>query len=428
MKYVAPLLLVASLAVGGPLLAADSAPPAASGNGSSASAPKDPAPPDYEDRLSAYLRAGSPAEAEAALNALKQGGPVGSYLLMNRLRQEMKKEDPDEAVVAKLESALEGYGKAALPDVVNLMRNPKEDPLLRAEAARVLAREQGQKSVFALVEVAAGALQANPSPLGARMIEVLGDLSDNRPYPMIERALRHADPSVRFAAAIALGKLGDTTAVSPLLQALNDSDRAVRSAAYRSLVKLTRVDPGLSPEEAASDPGKAADRWNRWRLDHGAAVQAVSSPSARLWDYADDLLAWAMGAKSIPNLGAPPFPPSSAASGATTLVSNANLPDGLLPVVPGQKIVVHPPAELSPVPAEGYWRFGEPKARGDFGALALTRVTPEGARSATVRFAREGDGWKFDSVQTSDSAALSSNPSPPASRDRGAAATATSNR
>ena len=50
--------------------------------------------------------------------------------------------------------------------------------------------------------------------------------------------LNDTSPSVREAAALALGQLGDTRAVEPLIQALKDEDSYVRSAAADALTKL----------------------------------------------------------------------------------------------------------------------------------------------------------------------------------------------
>ena len=56
--------------------------------------------------------------------------------------------------------------------------------------------------------------------------------------PALIQALRDRSENVRFAAAEALGKLGDPQAVPALIQALGDSDWYVRRAAAEALVKI----------------------------------------------------------------------------------------------------------------------------------------------------------------------------------------------
>ena len=53
-------------------------------------------------------------------------------------------------------------------------------------------------------------------------------------------ALRHSNPSIRRAAAEALGELGDVRAKVPLHTALEDDDPTVRVAAQAALGRLIK--------------------------------------------------------------------------------------------------------------------------------------------------------------------------------------------
>jgi hypothetical protein len=67
---------------------------------------------------------------------------------------------------------------------------------------------------------------------------VLGDIGDNTATPSLQTALNDEDFYVRIAAAQALGQIGDTRAASALIDALNDPDNRMRKAALEAIGEL----------------------------------------------------------------------------------------------------------------------------------------------------------------------------------------------
>jgi hypothetical protein len=329
-----------------------------------------------------------------------------------------------------LDHALVKLGKPALPLVVAAFRDPARSVSLRAEAARILSRVEKSRSIFAIVEVLAKAVESNPSPLGARLVEVLGDLRDPHPLPTLQNALRHDDPTVRFAAAIALGKIGDPTVFLPLIAALNDPDRVVLAAANRSLMKLSGTDQGFSTDLSDSDRLAMINRWNIWWLQNKDVYKPPPDPVLlEIWDHADEILAWAILGKAIPGMTQPAiFPGYPFAGNEPVLVSTAHLPEGTLPVVEGRRVIVKAEKDLAPVPKEGYWRFEPLKSDGATAELTLSHVLPDGeTASAVVQYRRDEGDWTFESVNVKPNgtvsqaggtkSALTDQPSPDAVRD-----------
>ena len=70
-------------------------------------------------------------------------------------------------------------------------------------------------------------------------IEALGAIRDPRSVRPLAHLLKH-DPAieVRWIAALALGEIGDSTAIPPLVESLRDKERYVRYGAARSLELL----------------------------------------------------------------------------------------------------------------------------------------------------------------------------------------------
>jgi cyclophilin family peptidyl-prolyl cis-trans isomerase/HEAT repeat protein len=69
-------------------------------------------------------------------------------------------------------------------------------------------------------------------------LEALGKLGDRAATPRVAGFLGHASAALRGAAALALWRLADSTALDPLLQALDDADAPVR---WRAIYALERI-------------------------------------------------------------------------------------------------------------------------------------------------------------------------------------------
>jgi hypothetical protein len=275
------------------------------------------------------------------------------------------------------------------------------------------------------VEVLASTLEQNPAPLAARILEVLGDLSDPRPYPSVERALLHDDPSVRFAAAAALGKLQDPAAFPALIKALDDPDLAVRAAANRALVRLSGTDPGYAADAPDAQRKGMIDKWNTWWLLNRDRLKPPPDPlTAELWKQADDVLAFALGGAPLKGYTKPlRFPLPHIPAAAPILLSTANLPNGIVPVVVGRRVILRAPEILSPIPAGGYWRFEAPRVEENVAELPLSYIA-SGRKpwTAVFKYTLDKDGWKIEDVTASEGTEASPPPAPPAPPQTGAPA------
>lgn len=74
--------------------------------------------------------------------------------------------------------------------------------------------------------------------LRAIVVEILGKIRDSRATPFLVRALKDNDGSVRSLCAISLGMIGDQRATPALIRALKDKDKDVRLDAASALGDL----------------------------------------------------------------------------------------------------------------------------------------------------------------------------------------------
>ncbi|MBW3622760.1 MAG: HEAT repeat domain-containing protein [Armatimonadetes bacterium] len=389
--------------------------------------PPTPAPPSpvltdrqmVDRHVSDYIYAKRGVDQSAALESLKKDGSIGIEAILARFRAEAVMPNPDREVMSRLSHALVKIGKPSLVPVVAIFRDPAEPEALRAEMARILGRLQGYRSVFALVEVLSESLSRNPSPLAARILEVLGDVGDPRPYPSIETALQHEDPSVRFAAATAMGKLADPAAFPVLLKTLEDSDLAVRAASNRALVRLSGKDLGYNADASEAQRKAAQEKWREWWLKNRDQLKPPPDPlQAELWKHADEALEWAVTGKPMPGLKKEVvFTGPRSAEADPILISTANLPNGVIPVVEGRRVSLRAPETLLPVPTEGYWRFDPPKVVENRAEWTLSRLVPgQTIRQATFTFTLQPEGWQVEEVAVSEGKEVV--PLPPAASEK----------
>jgi HEAT repeat protein len=186
--------------------------------------------PVVEPALVQAAQPASPAELrEAAIWALGQiGGPTAERRLRTALA------DPD---VRVRRTAIEKLGelkvRAAVPELIRLLEDPRGEPSGRVAAATALgaigdsraagpllvALKDANVYVRAEAEKALALLKAPPAPRDAVNL------------------LRDPSPRVRAEAAQKLGEARDPEVTSRLIAALNDNENEVRQAAIRSLAR-----------------------------------------------------------------------------------------------------------------------------------------------------------------------------------------------
>ncbi len=247
---------------------------------------------DAADRIRGVVRLGAigtPEAIDALVEAIDQGGAVAR--------------DPR----ARLEAVRALAPHAAKDGVRQLLLREANDaaseargslsPLssvVRATAALALAKSGEKKAIVGLLgavsqggasgEVAARALRAHPPASLEAFLEgrkrltpplatLLGDLGDTRALERLRAMLGETDPAGRTAAAVALARLGDETAVPLAREWLKSGEARLRwRAAAEVLVALRAPE---APTAVASLLGSDATR------DDGLKL-AAAAPSAEL--------------------------------------------------------------------------------------------------------------------------------------------------
>ncbi len=99
----------------------------------------------------------------------------------------------------------------------------------------------GQKKIFTEELSLVRALASSDSAVSGYACEALG-VAQEETFAYLVSSLQGGSPGVRWAAAYALGKLGDQRAVEPLRKALYDDHDKVRREAVKSLGQLKAVE------------------------------------------------------------------------------------------------------------------------------------------------------------------------------------------
>jgi len=137
-------------------------------------------------------------------------------------------EDQYSAVRWKSAEALAKIGKDSVEPLIVLLRHPDED--VRWKAAIALGEIGDVRAIDPLI----GLLCDEDRYVKGRVALALGMIGQPAVSPLI-RALTTGDGSLRWGAAIALGRIHDPRAIAPLVQALGDKYENVRSEALASL-------------------------------------------------------------------------------------------------------------------------------------------------------------------------------------------------
>jgi HEAT repeat protein len=139
--------------------------------------------------------------------------------------------DPEWAVRATAAWALGRFAdKAPLDDLLALLRDKTEVPLVRACALHTLG-ELGERVP---IEVIVAALRDDEWPVRELAAITLGTLAERTPVEPLIYALKHDDVEfVRAASALSLGRLADRAPQAELVRALDDKEPPVcRAAAW----------------------------------------------------------------------------------------------------------------------------------------------------------------------------------------------------
>lgn len=129
--------------------------------------------------------------------------------------------------------------KGALPLLVAALRDPSNDDSIRSAALTGLETIGGKPAVEALIEALVNKRGNLKDEAQIRMIAALGRFKAKEAIPVIADRLYHFNPSIRAAAAEALGKMGDAKLAAPRLRtSLKDQSAEVRKVTLTSLAAL----------------------------------------------------------------------------------------------------------------------------------------------------------------------------------------------
>jgi len=161
--------------------------------------------------------------------------------------------------VADLERADGGAAKLAA-----VLADPREDDLVRAQAAASLGRMPGG------AQHAGTLIRAISDPSGIVRRDAAQACGAHRLPGAAEglagRLTGDRDPDVRRAAAVALGRIGAPASIDPLLAAMDDPEPGVQQLASESLETLT-----------GQRFGRNARAWRAW----AATRQPAPPPEGR---------------------------------------------------------------------------------------------------------------------------------------------------
>jgi HEAT repeat protein len=142
----------------------------------------------------------------------------------------------------------------AVEPLIKVLMDP--DDTMRLAALNAMGNIRGERALEALI-----AQLADPNVVvRSQVVGILEELADQRAVePLSVALLRDSSQYIREAAALALGHIGDTSAVESLITALKDSNRMVIEAAAGALDRL-----GWQPDhgEKGATYWIAKQEWN----------------------------------------------------------------------------------------------------------------------------------------------------------------------
>jgi HEAT repeats len=156
-------------------------------------------------------------------------------------------------------------------------------PLLTAVIGGGPTAELARDALLAHRPVMLGPLAKGFDDMSPRTLTLMGDLGDPRLIGVLRRQLRKGVPASQQAAAIALAKLGDATALTLATPKDVDEEDAEASAVRHEVAKaevLVRLDTPQAAKAVASLLGRARTRSDGLRLA-GASLSPALVPTLR---------------------------------------------------------------------------------------------------------------------------------------------------
>jgi len=187
------------------------------------------------------------------VEALAQDGPNGVAELLGLLAE------PSWAVRRSVVAALASRGDAAVPGLVQILEEQRDDESRLAAAVDALVASRGGAVEATMMNLASGA--TTPPPLVCDVVQVLGRRRAHAAVPRLAELSTHADDNVAVAAIEALGRIGGTDTVEALASAVESRqffrafpaiDALGRTGDVRAVAPLTALlgDPLYAPEAA----------------------------------------------------------------------------------------------------------------------------------------------------------------------------------
>jgi HEAT repeat protein len=141
-----------------------------------------------------------------------------------------------------------GDRKAAVPKLVEIVRDPGTNARVRAEAAAALAEIGDPAAIPALVAAAnPAATERDARELNRHVADALGALGAREGVPVLTQLAGSTDGFTQVAAVDALGKIGDPAAVETLV-GIARSERVEPFIAKKALLALGQIgDPRAGP-------------------------------------------------------------------------------------------------------------------------------------------------------------------------------------
>lgn len=131
-------------------------------------------------------------------------------------------------------AAIAEIGEAAVPRLIEVLRDEDEDTGFRGQIALVLGMIGDKRALDALLE----AMRQDNADIRWGAARAVARMGDKRSVAPLIEALKDKDMHIRYTAAMLLGDLANGRAIQPLIEAMKDEERDVRAEAARALKKL----------------------------------------------------------------------------------------------------------------------------------------------------------------------------------------------
>jgi hypothetical protein len=217
----------------------------------------------------------SPLVRKSALVALTESKQAADPALIEKLAAWISKpSNPDNDALRPFAADLIGsFGEASVPDLLMILKEAPNDSGPFVYRAMSETNTKNNDAISLLLQPVLASVGSNPNEEMA--ITALGDLKAQAAVPALIAVLNdnvRDHESIRQAAVIALGKIGDPSAVAPLIAEFNKTYStivvyAIQQSLNTSLSEITGQ---------TSLVGK--DDWQRWRQRSAGPISRTSVP------------------------------------------------------------------------------------------------------------------------------------------------------